>query len=381
MKSTFEPVLGNPTNFASTNIDPTQIFNGQELVAQVGADAGFSYNLPVVGSNNLGLWVGFDFTQLLPPPLKGGSFTPPAPGGPGLPTNFVFNQIDLLGGLLNFGAVGGQVFPAIQISLVSNKLQFTVEDEISRHSTNVSSGQTVSLGTNSSGTHDSHFSFGAPVYNLAFQLTPGIEAVLFVDLAVWSDQWTFPVWLPQLGITIPSGGIDFGCHAGTTCALDFQPEHQAGMTNGLLAQLAAEGCTRKGNTMDCTTLQGLQACQNAVRANSILGVQSCNPGNVLVEENTADRTLLGGGCQRDGAMGNYLCSGENGMLNMCNTILKNGFILSCGYLVPSSTNQILLRGGCSAKPGTPGNYACPTGMLGLCQLYVKNRVIASCQKK
>ena len=75
VKSTFEPVLGNPTNFASTGIDPTQIFHGQELVAQVGACWLFSYNLPIVGSNNMGLWVGFDFTQLLPPPLQGGNFT------------------------------------------------------------------------------------------------------------------------------------------------------------------------------------------------------------------------------------------------------------------------------------------------------------------
>ena len=381
VKSTFEPVLGNPTNFASTGIDPTQIFNGQELVAQVGADAGFSYNLPIVGSNNMGLWVGFDFTQLLPPPLQGGKFTPPAPGGPGLPTNFVFNQIDLLGGLLNFGAVGGQVFPAIQITLVSNKLQFTVNDEISKRNTTVSTGETVNLGTSPTGTHDSHFSFGNPVYNLAFQLTPGIEAVLFVDLAVWSDQWTFPVWLPQLSITIPSGGIDFGCHAGTTCVLDFQPEHQAGMTNGLLAELAAQGCTRKGNTMDCTTLQGYQTCQNAVKSNSILGVQSCNPGMVVSEENAADRTLIGGGCQHNGAIGNYLCTNQNGMLNLCKAMLKNGSVLSCGILVPTQTDQILKRGGCTPDPGKPASYTCPNSMLGLCQLYVKNQVIYSCQKK
>ena len=380
LKSTFEPVMAQPNDFASTGIDPTQIFNDQELVAQVGADAGFSYNLPVVGSNNMGLWVGFDFTQLLPPKLQGGKFTPPAPNGPGLPSDFIFNQVDLLGGLLNFGAVGGQVFPAIQLTLVSKKLEFTVEDEISKRNTTVSSGQTVNLGTSASGTHDSHFSFGNPVYNLAFQLTPGIEAVLFVDLAVWSDQWTFPVWLPQLAITIPSGGIDFGCHAGTTCVLDFQPEHQAGMTNGLLSELAAQGCTRVGNTMDCKTLQGLQTCQNAVKSNSILGVQSCNPGNVLQEENVADRTLTQGGCQRNGAMGNYFCP-LNGIYAMCQAIEKNGFVLSCGVLVLVKTNAILTRGGCTADPGNTGGYSCPNSMLGLCQLYVKNKVVLSCQKK
>jgi hypothetical protein len=381
LNAVFTPLEATMQQFVSTNIDPTQIFNAQELVAQVGADAGFSYNLPVVGSNNMGISIGVDFTQFLPAPYTGGKFTPPAPGTHGIDSPFILDQIDLLGGLLNFGAIGGEVFPAIDINLHSDKLQFTVDDEISRHSTIVNSGQSVNVGTSASGTHDSHFSFGNPVYNLGFTLTPGIDARLFIDLAVWGQTWDFPIWLPQLAVTIPSGGIDFACHAGTTCVLDFQPEYQAGMTSGLLAQLAAEGCTRAANTMNCTTLQGLQTCQTAVKSNSILGVQSCNPGMVVSEENAADRTLTGGGCQRDGAIGHYLCANQNGMLNLCKTMLKNGAVLSCDLLVPIQTDQILTRGGCSVDPGKRGNYSCPNSMLGLCQLYVKNQVIYSCQKK
>jgi hypothetical protein len=383
VKAVFKPIEGTAADFTSTGLSDDQLFDGKELVAQVGADAGFSYNLPVVGSNSMGITVGVDFTNLLPAPYTGGHFEPPAPGTHGIDTPYIFNTIDLLGGLLNFGAVGGQVFPAVDINLHSDKLQFTVEDELLKRQTRVTTtGQTIPLGTNSGSNDDSHFSFGSPVYNLGFTLTPGIDARLFIDLGVWSHTWDWPVWFPQLAVDLPPNGIDFSCHAGTTCVLDFQPEHEAGLSSGLLAQLAAEGCTRQGSTMNCTTLQGYQACQSAVTSNSLLGVQTCNPGMALSVAAAADRTLLGGGCQRNGGRsGEYLCPMQGGMLNLCTTMLKNGAVLSCGILVPASTDEILKRGGCVADPGKPGNYSCPASMLGLCQLYVKNGVLLACQKQ
>ena len=116
------------------------------------------------------------------------------------------------------------------------------------------------------------------------------------------------------------------------------------MTNGLLAELAAQGCTRKGNTMDCTMLQGYQTCQNAVKSNSILGVnlQSRHGGQrrKCRRQDTHRRWC----CQHNGAIGNNLCTNQNGMLNLCKTMLKNGSVLSCGILVPTQTDQILKRG-------------------------------------
>lgn len=379
LKADFAPINGTVQDFEDTGIDPSQLFDGKELVAQVGADAGFNYNLPVIGSGGTGFSVGVDFTNFLPAPYTGGHFLPPAPGQHGIDTPYTFNQIDLLGGLLNFGVLGGQVFPAVDINLHSNKLDFAVNDEVAKKQTEMTTtGQTVNVGTDPSKNNDSHFSFGNPVYNLGFTLTPGVDAHLFVDVAVWSDSWDWPVWFPQLAVNLPPNGIDFGCHAGTTCVIDFEPEHQAGMAGGLLTRLQNEGCTRQGSVMNCTKLQGYNDCVNIVNAHSLLGVQSCNPGMVLSEEQSADRTLTGGGCTRNGGrIANYLCP-MNGMLGLCNTMLNNGAVLSCGVLVPPQVDQILRRGGCNDN-STPGVYACPSAMMGLCNLYVKNRVIASCQ--
>ncbi len=382
MTADFEPIEGNDQDFQATGLSGDQLFDAKELVAQVGANAGFNFNLPVIGSNGMGFSVGVDFTNFLPAPYTGGHFLPPAPGTGGINSPFILNQIDLLGGLLNFGVVGGQVFPAVNINLHSNKLQFTLNDEISRRQILVPrTGQTFNVSAESSPGHDSHFGFGNPVYNLGFTLTPGIDAHAFVDLAVWSDSWDWPVWFPQLAVNLPPGGVDFSCHQGTTCVFDFQPVTQAAVTSGLIKRLESEGCTQRGNVLACTRLQGYLDCDNAVKTEHPLGVQSCDPGMVLKEEDSADRTLTGGGCQRNGSIGNYLCPMEQGMLGLCNTMLNNGAILSCGILVPTSTDQILKRGGCTGDAGKPGAYLCPSGMMGLCQLYVSNKVIFSCQKK
>jgi hypothetical protein len=157
---------------------------------------------------------------------------------------------------------------------------------------------------------------------------------VFVDVAVWSDQWAWPVLFPQLAISLPPGGLNFSCHANTTCVIDFQPAYNA--ATGKVQDLSAE-------------------------------------------TDAADRTLRGGQCQQNPGEGNYLCP-VKGMLGLCNAMLKNGAVLSCGALIPTSTNQILGRGGCKEE-GESGTYDCPSGMMGLCQLYVKNQVVASCRQK
>jgi len=53
-------------------------------------------------------------------------------------------------------------------------LEYTLNDEVLNRQTKVTStGQTVSVGVDKAGKNDSHFSFGNPVYNLGFTLTPG----------------------------------------------------------------------------------------------------------------------------------------------------------------------------------------------------------------
>ncbi len=378
MEATFKPVEADSKDFLSTGLSQDQLFDAKELVAQAGAYAGYNINLPVLGGGNQ-ISVNVDFTHWLPSPYTNGTFTPPAPGTGGINTPFIFDQFDLLGGILNFGVAGGQVFPAVNINLHSNKLQFTVNDEISNRSTVVSAtGQTVSLAANNTSIHDSHFKFGNPVYNLGFTLVPGIDARLFVDIAVWSDHWDWPVWFPQLAVDLPPGGVDFACHAGTTCVLDFQPEHQAAFTNALDQQLQSFGCTKQGETATCPNGAGYDTCQNGL-AGHPLGLNQCTGMGQRTGE-SADRTLTQGGCHANGGIGNYLCPGEGGMLGLCQTMLDNKAVLSCNVLVPDSTDQILRRGGCVRNAGPPGVYDCPNSMMGLCQLYVKNKVITACKQ-
>lgn len=87
----------------------------------------------------------------------------------------------------------------------------------------------------------------------------------------------------------------------------------------------------------------------------------------------------GGGCKQNPSEGNYLCP-VNGMLGLCQTMIKNSAVLSCGAFIPTSTDQIPRRRGCS-EDGQNGTYECPPGMMGLCQLYVKNKVVLSCKQK
>ena len=334
LTATFKPIDGTIDDFFQTGISADQIYDAKELVAQVGADAGFNLNLPMVGGNH-DFPVGVDFTDILPPPYKHGHFEAPAPGTHGIDTQFVFDTIDLLGGFLNYGVAGGQLFPAVNMNLHSNKLEFTLNDEILRRQTRLAStsSQPVSLGvTTSAGGNNSHFSVGNPVYNLGFTVTPGLNPRIFVDISVWSDHWDWPVWFPELAVDLPPHGVDFGCHAGTTCVMDFQPVYSpsTGQVRDMTKEIAA-----------------------------------------------ADRTLTGGGCQRNGPIGHYLCP-VKGMLPLCKDMLKNGAVQSCDALVPTSTDQILKRGHCT---GENGNYACPKDMIGLCEVYLKNEVILSCKPK
>ena len=335
LTATFEPIEGTVNDFFSAGLSGDQMYDGKEMVAQVGADAGFDYNLPVVGSGGQGFTVGVDFTDLLPAPYTHGKFQPPVPGTHGIDSPFIFNGIDLLGGLFNFGAVGGQVFPAVNVNLHSNKLEFTLNDEVLRRQSRLTrTGQTVSLGvTPSAGGDDSHFGIGNPVYNLGFTLTPGLAPTVFVDVAVWSNTWTWPVWFPQLAVDLPPNGIDFGCHAGTTCVIDFQPVYDAST----------------GQVKDMSK-----------------------------ERDAADRTLTGGGCQRvNGREGDYLCP-VKGMLGLCQAMLKNGAVSSCGALVPNVVDEILKRGHCTSSDAA---YVCPKDMMGLCDVYLKNQEIVSCKAK
>lgn len=222
LRPTFVPIDGSAADYASTGLDPNQVFDGKELVAEFGAWAGVNYKVPVIGSGGARLDVGKDFTDDLPPPFTHGQFRPPAPNDPNPPSvDKIFDQFDLIGGRANFGVVAGQVFPAVQVGLTSNGLRLKLTDEVLNKVTEMTqSGATYNLGVRSDGS--SSFTIGDPVYNLAFTLTPGLDARLSVNLAVWSDHWDWPVWFPQIAVTLPPGGANFACHAETVCSRHYR---------------------------------------------------------------------------------------------------------------------------------------------------------------
>lgn len=395
IKATYAPIQASKEQFEATGLSPDLVYNAQELVAQVGADAGVNYNLPVIGSGNPDFSVLLDLTSFLPPPYQGGSFLPPAPGSPGINTPYTFDQVDLLGGLLNFGAFGAQVFPAVNINLHSNHLSFQIKDEVANRIIKVDhSGAVVALATDPAHNNDSRFNFANPVYNLGFTLTPGIQPNVFLDLAVWSISWNPTIWFPQLAVDLPPGGMDFGCHAGTHCNTEFAwPKAIVVSGNALQQQLESMGCTRSGSVLTCTKVASYALCQPAVAANKILGVQTCNPGILARQLEETDRLFLNGGCQHNGsqilhfldgprtAFG-FLCpikKGDHGMLDLCNTVRGNGFVLSCGVLTPPPAQRIL-QGGACREEGTTGFYDCPAGMMGLCNDIVRGSgVILGCK--
>jgi hypothetical protein len=218
VQANFAPFNGGEADYLATGLPGDKLFGGKELVAQIGAHAGAGYKLPIVGSNSVDIPVGVDLTEYLPGDFYRGQFTPPAPGGGNNPkAEKFFEEVDLIGGRANFGVIGAQVFPGVRVELTSDQLTFNLHD----YNTNVDTlitktGQIVPLGMD--GKNQSRFSISDPKYNVAFLITPGLNARLFVDLALWSHTWNFPVWFPQLSLKLPPGGVEFACHEGTECS-------------------------------------------------------------------------------------------------------------------------------------------------------------------
>ena len=199
---------------------PSQIFRGQEFVAELGAFAGYDYKLPVIGSGSKTLSAEINLAKMLPAPYTNGHFTPPMPGTTSGEIPFVFSSVDLLMGYGNWGAAGVLVHPAVKVGLHSDSLRMTLHDNVAGTDQPIVSGTRMRLGVDPA-RKQSNFWIGDPVYNLGFIVTPGVDAHAFIDVGVWSNHWHFPVWFPDIAIRLPPGGIDFSCHAETICRRDY----------------------------------------------------------------------------------------------------------------------------------------------------------------
>lgn len=214
---TFSTFDGNAAEYGAMGVPSSKRFNGQELVAEAQAYAGLLFKLPAGRTGDIGFSVGVDVTDRLPQPYRNGQFKPPSPGQNTPPIVRTITEVDLIGGRANFHVVGARVHPAVKFELTSNGIRFRLRDHVADTSTWMdASGEAYPLAVNKH--RFSRFTISDPVYNLAFLMTPGIEGRVFVDIAVWSQTWKWPVWFPQLAVQLPPGGADFACHAQTRCS-------------------------------------------------------------------------------------------------------------------------------------------------------------------
>jgi hypothetical protein len=220
LTATMTPVDGSPSQYAASGLASNQIFNGQELVAELQASAGYDYKLPFIGEDHHSLTIGYNLADKLPAPYTHGQFRPPAPGTNAGEIPFVLTSVDLLAGYGNWGAAGILVHPAVKVGLHSDALKLVLHDSVANSDQPIVSGAKMPLAIDAA-QHNSRFSIGSPLYNLGFIVTPGVDAHAFIDISVWSNSWDFPVWFPAVAVTLPPGGIDFSCHAGTVCKREY----------------------------------------------------------------------------------------------------------------------------------------------------------------
>ncbi|WP_428627256.1 hypothetical protein [Sphingopyxis sp.] len=217
-------INGSAADYISTKLPANLVYDGKELVAGFNAHAGVAAKLPIIGQ--LGPidipLLDYDLTTLLPGDFANGQFKPPEPGKAGPSAPFILEQLDLLGGRGNFGVLGAQVFPAVDIRMDSTLLSLSLTDKFAPNKApfTLSAGATtVPLALKNGATE---FIIGNPQYGIQFTLTPGLNARLFIDLAVWGAKVDWPVWFPQLAVTVPSDGLKFECHEGTVCSQEFR---------------------------------------------------------------------------------------------------------------------------------------------------------------
>ena len=221
VQPTFRAIDANLSQYREAGLGTNKLFNGQELVAEMGASAGVSMKLPFVGRYHPRYTLAnIDFTERLQTPFRGGNFRPPSPGNP-LPVmpQIVLRDIDLLGGYADYGVAWAKLHPGIKAGLTSNNLSFKLKDNLNDQTYNIRSGESKTLAVRNG---KSKVTLYNPDYNIAFTITPGVQYNVGVDFGVWGKTWRDEIWIPQLAISLPPGGARFTCHANTRCSRTYE---------------------------------------------------------------------------------------------------------------------------------------------------------------
>lgn len=215
-----DPFDGSAQDYTRAGITGEKTFEGKELVAEIGGEAGVRYNI-YVDSGNPHFAMGYDLTEKLPPGFRNGNFVPPSPQRP-LPAiaPIFIESIDLLGGSFNYGVVWAKVHPGLKADITSRELSLKIIDNYgSGTPQRISDGQSKQVAIRNG---KSSITLKDPKYNIAFSITPGVRAKIGVDVVVWEDDWHYDIWIPELSISLPPSGVDFSCHAGTVCTRNYE---------------------------------------------------------------------------------------------------------------------------------------------------------------
>ena len=221
VEPSFRAIDASRSQYRQTGLGNNQLFDGQELVAEMGASAGVNMKLPFVGTYKPSYTLAdIDFTDRLQPPFRGGHFSPPSPGNP-LPVmpQIFLRDIDLLGGYADYGVAWAKLHPGIKAELTSNNLRFKLKDNLNNRIHSVRSGDEKQLTVRNG---KSSVTLYNPEYNIAFTITPGVQYNVGVDFGVWGKTWRDEIWIPQLAISLPPGGAKFTCHANTQCSRTYE---------------------------------------------------------------------------------------------------------------------------------------------------------------
>ena len=217
------PINASSQQYLSAGLDPVLLFNGKELVAEVGAEAGVTYAFPGIGNGTKRFSKQVDFTRYLGGRLRGGNFSPPS-NSP-LPIGKTIIPIDLLGGMGNYSS-GGYGFrvttkPGISFDLVSPSRGVSVLDKNNSNRRVKVSRNRQSVQIKADSRYKTNFDIRDPYYNLALEMTPGLQIAGFVGVPGLTKSLSGYIDFPELSVTIPSGGVAFGCHKGTICARNY----------------------------------------------------------------------------------------------------------------------------------------------------------------